>query len=79
LEDGFTEVVTSNANGTCSYFWPANATELDDPDEFTVDIEELEEDYDDTEYLIESIIGHMDTTLLSVKEELSALKIHLTI
>lgn len=76
-EDGFTPISTIYANGSCTYFYPANSTELDDPDEYTIDIEELEEDYDDTEYLIESIIGHMDTTLLSVKEELAALKNHL--
>ncbi len=74
--DGFTEVPTSYENGTCSYFWPANFAALD-PDEYEVSIEDLEDEYDDTEYLIESIIGHMDTTVLFVKEELAALRIKL--
>lgn len=72
-EDGFTEVSTSFANTACSYFWPANATELD-PEDYEVSMEDLEDEYDDTEYLIESITGHMDTTVLSVQEELAALR-----
>ena len=71
--DGFTEHSTSNPNTYCAYAWPSDATELD-PEEYVVDIEDLTEQYEETQEAIESIIGHMDTTVLTVKEELAYLK-----
>jgi len=71
--DGFTEVPTTFADTSCSYFWPANALALD-PDEYEVSIEDLEDQYEDTQDAIDYIIGHLDTTVLSVKEEMWALK-----
>ena len=71
--DGIDDHVSSFENATCTYTWPTLYTELD-PSEYVVDIEDLEDEYDSLQSEIESIIGHMDTTVLSVKEELAYLR-----
>lgn len=72
-----TEIASDAPNPYCTYVWPANFAGLD-PDDLEVDVEELEDQYIGLTGDIESLIGHYDTTVTTVHEELMYLRSQLS-
>ena len=72
-----TDISSNASNSYCTYVWPANFAGLD-PDDLEVDVEELEDLYLGLTGDIESLIGHYDTTVTTVHEELMYLRSQLS-